>query len=99
MFEKKPVEQKQREEGIVKNDGFVTCCCYCSIFVCNLLLNCDFAFQNRYKWIQKHSTPVMTAGKSQKTLRRMEQIVEAENGKLCFEGCTNPVPQPAYVRD
>jgi len=50
-------------------------------------------------WIQKHSTAVMTAGKSQKTVQRMQQITDAENRKLCFEGCNHPVPKPAFVRD
>jgi len=57
----------------------------------------DCAFQNRYKWIQKHSTPVMTAGRSQKTLCRMQQIADDEDRKLCFEGCNHPVAVPVFV--
>ena len=65
-----------------------------------LLWNCDFAHQARYKWIQKHSTSVMSAGKSQKTLQRMQQVADVENQKLCFEGCLNQTqPPPACVCD
>jgi len=39
----------------------------------------------------------MMTGKSQKTRERMQQVVDAENRKLCFEGCINPPPPPAFV--
>ena len=41
----------------------------------------------------------MTAGKSQKTLQRMQQLADAEDRKLCFEGCVNPLQPPAFVSD
>jgi len=41
----------------------------------------------------------MTAGKSQQTLERMQQLADVENQKLCFEGCINPPPLPDFVSD
>jgi hypothetical protein len=52
---------------------------------------------DRYEWIQNNSLNCFKTEKSPKTLQRMQQITDAENSKLCFEGCITTKPVPTAV--